>query len=110
MVESELVLLGTGYDGEGKPIAYLGRETKGQLQFVGTAFLTLSGERRTELQVHIERLMATKAAIKLPKVRRPQWVRPELLVRVRHLKGGDTLRNASIQGLAPHSCVKLTDC
>jgi bifunctional non-homologous end joining protein LigD len=36
VVETELVLLGTDYDNEGKPIAYLGREVEGQLQFAGT--------------------------------------------------------------------------
>jgi hypothetical protein len=36
------------------------------------------------------------AAIKLPKGRKPQWLQPELRVRVRHLAGGDTLRHASI--------------
>jgi ATP-dependent DNA ligase len=54
VVESELILLGTDYDNEGKPIAYLGREAEGQLQFAGTAFLTLSGRTRTELQARRE--------------------------------------------------------
>ena len=99
MVESELILLGTDYDNEGKPIAYLGREKAGELRFAGTAFLTLSGEPRTELQALIEKLSATKAAIKLPKVRNPQWIKPALVVRVRHLAAGDTLRHASIQRL-----------
>jgi len=43
VVERELILLGTNYDKDGKPIAYLGREADGQLQFAGTAFLTLGG-------------------------------------------------------------------
>ena len=99
VVESELILLGTDYDNEGKPIAYLGREAGGELQFAGTAFLTVTGEPRSELKARIERLAASKAAIKLPKVRKPQWVKPELVVRVRHLQGGDTLRHASVQSL-----------
>jgi bifunctional non-homologous end joining protein LigD len=89
-VESELILLGTDYDNEGKPIAYLGKETEGQLQFAGTAYLTLSGKPRAELQERIEKLVATRAVIRLPKSRRPLWIRPELFVRVRHLAGGDT--------------------
>ena len=105
VVESELILLGTDYDNEGKPIAYLGRETGGELQFAGTAFLTLSGEPRNELQARIEKLAAHRATIKLPKVRKPQWVKPQLLVRVRHLKGGDTLRHASVKGLGTPHCV-----
>ena len=35
VVESELILLGTDYDNEGKPIAYLGREAHGQLGLPG---------------------------------------------------------------------------
>jgi bifunctional non-homologous end joining protein LigD len=50
VVESELILLGTDYDNEGKPIAYLGKEAGGQLHFAGTAFLTLSGKLRTDVQ------------------------------------------------------------
>jgi hypothetical protein len=42
VVESELILLGTDYDNEGKPIAYLGREADGHLKFAGTAFVTLT--------------------------------------------------------------------
>jgi hypothetical protein len=98
VVESELILLGTDYDNEGKPIAYLGRETNGE--FAGTAFLTLSGEPRNVLQARIDKLSATKAPIKLPKVRNPQWVKPELIVRVRHLAGGHTLRHATVKDLA----------
>src|SRR5215216_3626168 len=81
VVVSELILLGTDYDNEGKPIAYLGREANGQLQFAGTAFLTLSGEPRTELQARVEKLAVDKAVIRLPKVRKPQWVKPQLWVR-----------------------------
>lgn len=72
VVESELILLGTDYDNEGKPIAYLAREADGRLHFAGTAFLTLSREPRTALQARIEKLSAATAAIKLPKVRKPQ--------------------------------------
>jgi bifunctional non-homologous end joining protein LigD len=100
VVESKLILLGTDYDNEGTPIAYLGREADGELQFAGTAFLTLSGQPRNELQARMERLSAPKAAIKLPKVRKPHWLKPELSVRVRHLAGGDTLRHAIVRGCA----------
>jgi len=103
VVESELILLGTDHDNEGKPIAYLGRKADGELQFAGTAFLTLSGQPRKELQARMERLSTTRAAIKVPKVRKPQWLKPELRVRVRHLAGGDTPRHASVQGLEQHS-------
>jgi bifunctional non-homologous end joining protein LigD len=99
-VESELVLLGTDRDNEGKPIAYLGREQGSELHFAGTAFLTLAGEARRLLQERIERLSTDRAPIRLRQPRKPQWLKPELRVKVRHLAGGDTLRHASVRGLA----------
>jgi hypothetical protein len=102
VVESELILLGTDYDNEGKPIAYLGRSEARRsydLRFAGTAYLSLTGEARHELQTLIKKLSTAKSAIELPRARQPQWVRPELVVRVRHLAGGDTLRHATIKGL-----------
>jgi hypothetical protein len=44
-VESELILLGSDLDNEGKPIAYLGKEAAGELKFAGKAFLTLRGSQ-----------------------------------------------------------------
>ena len=43
VVESELILLGTDYDNEGKPNAYLGREAEGELRFAGIALKDLTG-------------------------------------------------------------------
>jgi len=100
VVESELILLGTDYDKEGKPIAYLGREKGGELRFAGTAFLTLSGEARQTLQERLERLSTDKAPMRLRVARKPSWLEPELRVRVKHLAGGNTLRHASVRGLA----------
>ena len=102
VVESELILLGTDYDNEGKPIAYLGRSEARRsydLRFAGTAYLSLTGKARHELQRLIKKLSTAKSAIELPRSRQPQWVRPELRLCVRHLAGGDTLRHASVQGL-----------
>jgi bifunctional non-homologous end joining protein LigD len=99
VVESELILLGTDYDNEGKPIAYLGREAEGELRFAGTAFLTLAEDARNELEKRIKKLLTTRPPVPQRTWRKPQWVKPELLVKVRHLAGGDTLRHASVQGL-----------
>jgi bifunctional non-homologous end joining protein LigD len=100
VVESEMILLGTDYDKEGKPIAYLGREDGGELRFAGTAFLTLVGKPRDELQKRIEKLLTTRPPVPQRAWRKPQWLKPELRVRVRHLAGGDTLRHASVRGFA----------
>jgi Flp pilus assembly pilin Flp len=48
----------------------------------------------------IEELSATKTGIELPKVRKPQWLKPDLRVRVPYLAGGDTLRHASVKSIA----------
>jgi bifunctional non-homologous end joining protein LigD len=102
VVESELILLGTDLNNEGKPIAYLRRPEgrRGGLLYAGTAFVTLTGDALEQLQDRIARLPSVKAAAVVPKVRQPEWVKPEILVRVRHLQGGDTLRHAIVQGLA----------
>jgi ATP-dependent DNA ligase len=71
------------------------------VQFAGTAFLTLTGNARQELQERMEKLAASRSAIRLPKSRQPLWVKSELLVKVRHLAGGDTLRHATLLGLEP---------
>src|SRR5688572_22174282 len=88
VVESELILLGIDYDNEGKPIAYLGKEAAGELKFAGTAFLTLTGKARDELQERIEKLMADRPPVPQRVWRQPQWLKPELRVRVKHLAGG----------------------
>jgi hypothetical protein len=50
-------------DNEGKPFAYLGKETNGELKFAGTAFLTLSGQARLELQERVERLATERPPV-----------------------------------------------
>jgi hypothetical protein len=85
-------------------LPYLGKEADGELKFPGTAFLTLSGAARDILQDRIARLPSIKAAAGVPKIRQPEWIKPEILVRVRHLAGGDTLRHANLRiGLITHA-------
>jgi bifunctional non-homologous end joining protein LigD len=91
------------YDNDGKPIACLGKVAEGELKFAGTAFLTLSSAARDELQVRIEKLLTERPPVPRRVWRLPQWLRPELRVRVKHLAGGDTLRHASVRGLANNS-------
>jgi bifunctional non-homologous end joining protein LigD len=99
VVESELILLGTDYDNDGKPIAYLGKETNGELIFAGTAFLTLSGTARDDLQALIEKLVTERPPVPQRVWRQSQWLKPELRVRVKHLQGGDTLMYATVKAI-----------
>jgi hypothetical protein len=84
-----MVLLGTYYDNEGKPIAYLGKESSSGLTFAGTAFPVFAGKSRDELQRRIEKLVTIKPRVPQRTLRKPQWLKPELPVKVRHLAGGD---------------------
>ena len=59
-MESELILLRTDYDNEGKPTLCLGREAEGQLRCAGKAFLILSGQPRHDLQTRNEKLSIAK--------------------------------------------------
>jgi len=45
----------------------------------------VTGDATERLQDWIARLPSTKAAALVPKVRQPEWVKPEIRVRVRHL-------------------------
>jgi hypothetical protein len=64
-----------------------------------TAFLTLSGQARLELQERVERLATERPPVPQRVWRKPQWLKPEVRVRVKHLQGRDTLRHANVQGL-----------
>ena len=81
------------------PIAYLGKDSNGGLTFAGTAILTLAGKPRDELQKRIEKLVTTKPPVPQRTWRKPQWLKPEVRVKVRHLAGGDTLRHGTVKGL-----------
>jgi hypothetical protein len=59
---------------KGKPIAYLGRDADGQLQFAGTAFLTLAGKARRELQERMEKLTTNRPPVKQRTWRKPPSV------------------------------------
>ena len=100
VVESDFILLGTDCDKDGKPIAYLGREEEGRLQFAGRAFLLPTSSSRESLHAKAAKLASTKPPVRLPGARKAMWLKPELRVKVRHLAGGDHLRHGIVRGLA----------
>jgi hypothetical protein len=80
-------MIGRPWPGVNRLCAYLGKDFEGELRFA----LTLAGKPRDELQKRIEKLLTTKPPVPQRTWRKPQWVKPELRVRVRHLAGGDSL-------------------
>lgn len=78
----------------GKPAFALMAE-RGTGRYVGSAFITLNRDMRERLWQRVQ-----QHAGQAPKgMKRPatQWVRPGLIGRVKHLRGEDDLRHASLQ-------------
>ncbi|WP_246506373.1 ATP-dependent DNA ligase [Mesorhizobium silamurunense] len=78
----------------GKPAFALMAE-RGTGRYVGSAFITLNREMRERLWQRVQEHPGTA-----PKgMKRPatQWVKPGLIGRVKHLRGEDDLRHASLQ-------------
>ncbi|TIU72881.1 MAG: ATP-dependent DNA ligase [Mesorhizobium sp.] len=91
--ESEFELLGVERE-RGKPAFALMAE-RGTGRYVGSAFITLNREMRERLWKRVQ-----EAPGQPPKgMKRPatQWVKPGLIGRVKHLRGEEDLRHASLQ-------------
>ncbi len=68
---------------------------RGTGRYVGSAFITLNREMRERLWQRVQ-----EHAGEAPKgMKRPatQWVKPGLIGRVKHLRGEEDLRHASLQ-------------
>ncbi|TIL82160.1 MAG: ATP-dependent DNA ligase, partial [Mesorhizobium sp.] len=78
----------------GKPAFALMAE-RGTGRYVGSAFITLNREMRERLWQRVQEHAGTAPN----GMRRPatQWVRPGLIGRVKHLRGEEDLRHASLQ-------------
>jgi hypothetical protein len=81
-------------------VALLARETDEGLSYSGGAFVILSDEDRERFWGAVKRLVSDGPAIALPGQRSAMWVRPELRVRAKYLKGEKMLRHATLCGLA----------
>jgi ATP-dependent DNA ligase len=99
VVESEFVLLGLERDTEGRPFAHVGREGSTGLEYAGMAFMTFGEKVYSELARKVEALSMTACAVKGLKRPRATWLRPEIRVRVHHLRSGRGLRHASVEAI-----------
>ncbi len=68
-------------------------------RFAGGAFFALRGPQREALSDRLERLAAPKPAIPALRRRGARWVRPELVVGVKHLRGSGGLRHATVRSI-----------
>jgi bifunctional non-homologous end joining protein LigD len=77
----------------------LARERNGELEFAGPAILNPPQALRTAWRERMAALAVTKPPVRGLRQGTAQWLKPELRVRVRHLKAKGTLRHATVKGL-----------
>jgi bifunctional non-homologous end joining protein LigD len=97
--EGSFVIIGTARDRKTKaPLALLAKPNAQGLSYAGSAFIALSGVERNELSARLSKLDRCP----IPKLRFPdaQWVKPQLMARVRHLSGTSYIRHATVRGFA----------
>jgi bifunctional non-homologous end joining protein LigD len=97
--EGSFVIIGTARDRKTKaPLALLAKPNAQGLSYAGSAFIALSGVERNELSARLSKLDRCP----IPKLRFPdaQWVKPQLMARVRHLSGTSYIRHATVRGIA----------
>ena len=98
--ESALVLIGTEIDKRsGAPVALLARQEDDGLRYAGGAFFALKAPHRDALRERVARLTTDRSPIPALRKRSAQWVKPELVVGVRHLRGSGGLRHATVHSL-----------
>jgi bifunctional non-homologous end joining protein LigD len=98
--ESSFVIIGTARDRKTKaPLALLAEADGEALKYTGSAFIALPGTERAELNARLQ--MSKLECCPIPKLRFPdaQWVKPQLMARVRHLAGSKYLRHGTVRGI-----------
>jgi bifunctional non-homologous end joining protein LigD len=99
VARGEFVVIGAQPGDQGPPCALLARETEGGLEYAGSAFVTLSAVEREKFWNQMDRLRTPRPPVTMSKLSKASWVRPELRVRAKYLKGSDKLRHATLIGL-----------
>jgi bifunctional non-homologous end joining protein LigD len=97
MVESEFILLGTDRDASGILWALLASDRDGVLKFTGPAILNPPRQDREKWSELMGALAAAKPPLRGLRQGSAQWLRPELRVRVKHLKAKGVLRHATVR-------------
>jgi hypothetical protein len=71
----------------GAPVALLARQDEGGLRYAGGAFFALKAPHRETLRDRVARQSTDWSPIPALRKRGALWVKPELVVGVRHLRG-----------------------
>jgi bifunctional non-homologous end joining protein LigD len=98
--EGEFVAIGAA-KGDLAPVALLARETEDRrLEYVGAAMVTFSERERERFWRAAEQLKVDRPPLHMEPRANTTWLRPQMRVRVRHLRGEEKLRHATLTGIA----------
>ena len=94
--EGEYLVVGTEAS-PGEPVsALLARETDEGLEYAGGAAITLPADSRELFYSAAEQLQRDRPPPGMPRSKRARWIDPKMRVRVRHLKGSEKVRHATV--------------
>ena len=97
---SEFVVIGTA-TGDLAPVALLARETEDhRLEYAGAAMVTFAEEEREKFWRANERLKTERPALHMEPRPNTSWLKPEMRVMVRHLRGEEMLRHATVKSIS----------
>jgi len=99
--ESAFVVIGTDRDRKtGAVRALLAPADSDGLSYAGAAFIALRGDERSAFFDQLEQLKTSWAVFKSSRLLDVQWCKPALVVKVKHLAGSKTLRQATVKGFS----------
>lgn len=93
---SEFVVIGYERPGDAPATLLVATEQGGSLIYAGRVMNTLGGRARDAFWAKLEARHVTSPTVRGIKRKGVQWVRPEIRVKVRHLRGEETLRHATM--------------
>jgi ATP-dependent DNA ligase len=98
--ESVLTLVGIEHDRKTKaPLALLAKTDEHGLDYAGAAFLALPSAARDMLAAKLDEFAADSPSIPYLRNKQARWVKPLLVVKVKHLVGSRYLRHATVREL-----------
>lgn len=95
-VESDFVVVGVEPNVGGPPYALLAREEDGKLIYAGSAFVTLPTQSKDRFWKQAEALTTSNPVLTEIRRRKVSFLKPQMRVRARHLRGETMLRHASL--------------
>jgi bifunctional non-homologous end joining protein LigD len=99
--ESAFLIIGTARDRKtGAMLALLARAEQQGLSYAGSAFIALAGAERDNLRALLEVNKVGRCPLTRLRYPNAQWVKPQLVARVRHLAGTKYLRHGTVRGIA----------